>query len=324
LLVWFASQVAKDGDREPEWNQTLLFNLDGNQTDLHIRVFDQGTLSDDYLGRFDMSLYSLLEGGGGARSFELHDPENFRKIAGTIELSVSFEGTGGPAANAEVAPIVGPFHLLHNSSGFLVHPTGKTSGSGLALRAGGIDQQIVAFEFQGAYIRVCAVPGFYLHAHEGAAGGESTVTIEAGIGDLARWKWTGLGLQHVSSGKIVHPRGDVAASNTPLVLASGTSAASGFSLVPCKGPPVTPASDEGTPHPATNPHAAAAAAAAAPVSPASPHTPNSFDLTFPETWPLRAHITSHPHELVRTPQVYQGTTTCPATVFHALFLFAIL
>jgi len=325
----FETKVATDMERDPVWNQSFVFNLEGKESDLHIRVFDKGVMSSDYLGRFDMSLFTLLEKGGGAHTFDLHDPENFRKNTGTIELSVAFEGTGGPAANAEKAPISGPFHLLHNSSGFLAHPTGTAAGSGVALRAGGVDQQRVAFEFQGAYVRVCAVPGFYLHATA-----DGPLTIQPGISDDARWKWTGIGLQHVSSSQLVRPKGDVAASNTPLVLQSGAGHAAGFLLVPCKGPPVgadtpsTPSSAADSQpgaaahaaaaasSPAAHAHASTAASApAADLSKLSIHshsTAEGFDPTKPDTCPATLRVKAHPHELSKRPTIYKGEYVCDA------------
>jgi hypothetical protein len=143
-------------DKDPVFDQTFLFNLTGVETDLHLRVYDSELLSDSYIGRMDSSIVELLKAGGGAKTYDLFDPENFRKVTGKIDISVRFDGSGGPAEVAELAPIMGPFHFQHNMTGLLVHPAASRAvGDKLALKVGGMNDYGIAFEFQpirGLYV----------------------------------------------------------------------------------------------------------------------------------------------------------------------------
>jgi len=303
-------------------------------------------MTDSYIGRADHNLYALLEKGGGERTFDLFDPENFRKITGRIEFSCHFEGTGGPASGVELAPIVGPFHFQSNSSGFLLHPSSLEAGATLVFRAGGLNERAAAFEFQSSYIRSVAAPGLYVTA----AGGDNPaapLTLQAGISDLARWRWTGLGLQSETKKTIMHPAAQALAVGTHMVLSSGTSPASGFSLVACQAASPSPVAAASS---ASAPHSAAAAASApdlsklslegswmchactfnnsggrascemcsksraqggpgGPTVASAPAAP-AFDLTFPATWPPVCRIASHPHDLHQKPTIYRGTYVC--------------
>jgi hypothetical protein len=239
----FKTKTHENGDRAPHFEQAFLFNLTGVETDLHLKVYDSEVLTDTYIGRADLPLMQLLSSGGGEKAYDLYDPENFRKITGHIHIQLSFSGTGGPTNAAEQAPISGLFHFQHNSTGFLVHAVGDK----LQLRAGGMNDLAHAFEFQGPYIRYVPNSQYLTGVSDGS------LSLKAGISDDGKWRWTGIGLQQVSSNKLLHPTGDMLAANTVLRLSSGATAASGFSLVPCSGAS-SPATSSAPP--ATNPHAA--------------------------------------------------------------------
>lgn len=337
-------------DREPVFNQTFLFNLSGSpeEQDLHLRVYDSEVLTDSYIGRADHNLFTLLEKGGGEHTFDLFDPENFRKVTGRIEISCNFEGTGGPAASGALAPVVGPFHFQNNASGFMLHPSSLEAGATIVFRAGGLNDRAAAFEWQSSYVRSVAAPGLYLTA----AGGDNAaapLTLQAGISDLARWKWTGLGLQSETKKTIMHPAGEALTPGTAMLLAAGSSAASGFSLVPCAAASPTPVAASSASTAASAPASAPAAsapdlsklslegswvcqsctfknsggraacemcsksrAASSTGSHGQPSRPSrpAFDLTFPETWPSVCRINGHPHELRQLPTIYKGTYVC--------------
>jgi hypothetical protein len=101
----FKTKVAENQDVNPEFEQAFLFNIDqekakkGEQSQLHLKVKDDQLLGDAYIGRFDHSLVELLRMGTGELTFTLHHPENFRRIAGRVVISVKFEGTGAPVVD---------------------------------------------------------------------------------------------------------------------------------------------------------------------------------------------------------------------------------
>jgi hypothetical protein len=274
---------------------------------LHLKVYDSETFSDSYIGRADLPLWQLLSSGGGEQKWAVQDPENFKLNTGYISVQVSFAGTGGPVAAEEKAPIAGHFHFQHNASGFIAHVVGEQ----LQLGAGGVNSDANAFEFQGPYIRY-VVNSSYLH---GAADG--SLAMKAGIGEDAKWKWTGIGLVHVQSGKVMHPRADAMTAGTALDLQSGSTPASGFSLIVCTPPAKAPAA---TLEKLTV--SGGASTAASSQKEGHPSVP-VFDIDIKSTWPEVAHVKCHAHPLKKLPTIYQGTYNCDfcklqgqGTVYH--------
>lgn len=270
----FKTKIHTDGERTPVWNQAFLFNLSGKaqEEQLHVRVYDSETLSNTLIGRADPVLREMLSRGGGEQWHSLHDPDEFRRLTGEVCLSVSFSGEGGPEVARELPPVSGAFHFQHNSTGLLL----RVQGDALHMQAGGLNEPTAAFEFQGPYIR-SVVDSRYLTA----VGEQGDLCLQAGISDAAKWKWTGLGLQHESSGRLLHPENDALQPGVRMVLLPGANAASGFSLVACDltkspvsaSPPAATAGVSPS-YPASvatpTPPAAATAAAPAPVAVVSP------------------------------------------------------
>lgn len=157
----------------------------------------------------------------------------------------------------------------------------------------------------------CIVAGLYITASPDA----TALTLVGGISDSAKFRWTGLGLQHVGSSKIMHPTGDVAAPNTVLILASGSTAASGFSLVPCKAVAAAPQPQQQQQMP-TQQFAQMSVGGAGAHGGPQPAVPvatkqTAFDLNFIQTWPACVSIKQHAHPLFKKDSVYKGT--CQST-----------
>jgi len=81
-----------------------MFNLKGvklNET-FHLSCWDEDLLSDDMIGRADVTLEFLLSKRGN-KPFEIQivDKDNFKKIAGYIGMTCEFEGSGAPPLESE-------------------------------------------------------------------------------------------------------------------------------------------------------------------------------------------------------------------------------
>jgi hypothetical protein len=103
----FKTPVHKDGGRNPVWGQSYLFNLVGaaGEDKIHIAVVEDGAMSDTDIARADIDLKALCS-HLGRKKYNCYDRNNFTVMAGEIELTAAFQGTGGPAIlskSAEVA-----------------------------------------------------------------------------------------------------------------------------------------------------------------------------------------------------------------------------
>lgn len=102
----FKTRVHTDGGQTPVWNQTFVFNLQGVEDLFHINVFHETTFGgNDEIGRFDGPWEKLIY-DNQKHTYELSDPNSFTKSAGTIDLSVSFQGAGLPANLLPVSNVV--------------------------------------------------------------------------------------------------------------------------------------------------------------------------------------------------------------------------
>jgi len=100
----YKSKVHKKAGKSPVWDQSFMFNLKGvklNET-FHLSCWDEDLLSDDMIGRADVTLEFLLSKRGN-KPFEIQivDKDNFKKIAGYIGMTCEFEGTGAPPLESE-------------------------------------------------------------------------------------------------------------------------------------------------------------------------------------------------------------------------------
>jgi len=102
----FKSKPAKDGHKNPKWNQAFIFNLDGKTDSLHLHVFNQELVSDTCIGRCDIIMNEhTLPKYLGNHPFEIVDKNNFKKVHGKVLLQFAFSGTGLPKQE-EVKTIV--------------------------------------------------------------------------------------------------------------------------------------------------------------------------------------------------------------------------
>jgi hypothetical protein len=93
----FKTRVHKSGGRNPSWNETFTFTLNGVRPDtcLNVHLWDQDLGPDDSIGKCKIPLSELLENQGkGKKYYQLVERGNSRKIAGKIGLIAKFEGTG--------------------------------------------------------------------------------------------------------------------------------------------------------------------------------------------------------------------------------------
>lgn len=91
----FHSKDIRGGHQTPSWEQGFIFNLEGNEDLFHINVWTKGTITDDHIGRCDLKL-EHLDLSGKPHQYELRDRDNFTKLAGYINISLVFDGTGVP------------------------------------------------------------------------------------------------------------------------------------------------------------------------------------------------------------------------------------
>jgi hypothetical protein len=99
----FKTKVADDGGREPKWEQSFLFNLDGKSAEqdiVHFEVHNHNLTTDDGIGRADIKTLELVKELKKKRFIQLVDFDNFTKTCGKLEITVEFEGSGLPTATA--------------------------------------------------------------------------------------------------------------------------------------------------------------------------------------------------------------------------------
>jgi len=331
----FKTKVCENGHTAPEWNQAFLFNIDaGAEATLHIRVLDSELLSDTCIGRADIPIRATLESldpSNSSRTFDLHHPDEFRKMTGKIDLSFSFRGEGAPNSPAAVLspsgelvsppPISGAFHFQHNSTGLIIQPEERAyPGSKLQLKAGGLGDVRFAFEFiGGSYIQALGQSGdLYLSVGEDG----KRVVLDIGMSERSRWKWTGASLQSLSASTneqqmLIHPKDDAMQAGTPIVIQSGMTPAAGFSLVPCSGVQVSePGAGTWRCIACAYTNESSASQCVMCRAPSTGPTKDhkiadyTFELDFKHTWPPRCNVSTHPHPLEQMGEVYQGTYVC--------------
>jgi pyruvate/2-oxoglutarate dehydrogenase complex dihydrolipoamide acyltransferase (E2) component len=110
----FKTKVAKNGHRNPTFEQSYIFNLEGKEELLHCNAWHEATLGDDHIGRLDLSL-DALDMSGTKRWYQLKDKTNFTKETGEICMSIIFDGHGLPVGSvaektttARLAPAASP------------------------------------------------------------------------------------------------------------------------------------------------------------------------------------------------------------------------
>ena len=80
----FKTKVHENGGKNPTFEQAFIFNLKGTEDMLRVKVSDKEILTTTPVGRADILLYDLVAGGGGEKSYELSDVDNFRKVSQLI------------------------------------------------------------------------------------------------------------------------------------------------------------------------------------------------------------------------------------------------
>ncbi|KAK9742919.1 hypothetical protein RND81_03G205600 [Saponaria officinalis] len=69
VLLSFRSQeqkssVSTDTGSEPEWNETFIFTVSGDVSELHLKIMDKDNFSaDDFVGEAKIPLDAVFEGG---------------------------------------------------------------------------------------------------------------------------------------------------------------------------------------------------------------------------------------------------------------------
>lgn len=100
----FNTRIVKGGGKNPSWEQAFLFNLTGVEDALHIKINDQETTIDRPIGRCDIQLQDLVtKASKGPATFQVLDVSNFSKMAGQIQISVEFTGTGLVSSNTSTS-----------------------------------------------------------------------------------------------------------------------------------------------------------------------------------------------------------------------------
>jgi hypothetical protein len=100
----YKSKVHKKGGKTPVWDQSFIFNLKGVKVAevFHLTCWDEDMMSDDMIGRADVPLsHLLIKRGPKPFDIQLVDKDNFKKIAGYINMVTEFDGTGAPPAESE-------------------------------------------------------------------------------------------------------------------------------------------------------------------------------------------------------------------------------
>jgi len=57
----FQTKVHDDGGKNPVWEQSFIFNLDGSEDSVHFSVLNKNTVSDDVIGRADVPVDRLTK-----------------------------------------------------------------------------------------------------------------------------------------------------------------------------------------------------------------------------------------------------------------------
>jgi len=112
------TKVMKGAGTQATFNQAFIFNLEGKEDSLHVRVMDEDLIKDDQVGRVDIPLKTAAAATGPVW-YQLVDFDNFKKITGQVHLKVEFVGTGGPAvaAAAAAAPAKSPVAAVSPMAG---------------------------------------------------------------------------------------------------------------------------------------------------------------------------------------------------------------
>jgi len=103
----FKTKVAKHAKSEPVWEDGFIFNLDGKESMLHIRVYDHRTVGHSLIGKADIDL-KLLRFGEKTMYDIVHDDDS-GNLRGRIEMSVNpVGGSGGSSSSSAPAPTAAP------------------------------------------------------------------------------------------------------------------------------------------------------------------------------------------------------------------------
>jgi hypothetical protein len=94
----FTTKVAKDEHSNPVWNFACVANLTGDEDLMHVRVYNKEALSDDLIGRTDYPL-DQLDLSNKPKWYALKHPDDFKRDAGEIQITMQFEGTGLPESS---------------------------------------------------------------------------------------------------------------------------------------------------------------------------------------------------------------------------------
>jgi hypothetical protein len=83
------TRVCENGGRNPNWEMSFCFNLDGRDESLHFKVKDKEPTKDRMIGRADIPLRQILH-PNGRKSITLVADNNFTKNAGVLWVTTTF------------------------------------------------------------------------------------------------------------------------------------------------------------------------------------------------------------------------------------------
>ncbi|XP_074263284.1 elicitor-responsive protein 3 isoform X1 [Silene latifolia] len=94
------SSVSTDTGSNPEWNETFLFTVSGDVSELHLKIMDKDTFSaDDFVGEAKIPLESVFEGGSvPPTSYTVVKDGEFK---GEIRVGLTFTKERGHARDYE-------------------------------------------------------------------------------------------------------------------------------------------------------------------------------------------------------------------------------
>jgi len=92
----FKTKVQENAGAKAEWNESFTFEVDckdGNEELLKITVIDKDKLKDDVIGTASITLYSLAADKNDIIDLSIVDPDNFKKLSGTVFISAAWKGS---------------------------------------------------------------------------------------------------------------------------------------------------------------------------------------------------------------------------------------
>jgi len=90
----FKTKTHNSGGRNPKWNESYTFTLNGARSDtpLRVKIYDKDVVSDDSVGRCKITLSELLQNNNkGKKYYQLVEKGHSRRIAGYVGLIAKFD-----------------------------------------------------------------------------------------------------------------------------------------------------------------------------------------------------------------------------------------